>query len=113
MRFKLPHKALFDFLKRPRRQIPPDFLEFGLAAREVMAARTLRAVTGQLTSTEARRMIQEKQSAAIHAQVAYTEAILNGKAASAPGAYFDVYRRAVAANRKRLIAPRWRRPRLR
>ncbi len=59
-------------------------------------------------------MVEEKQLAAMRAQFAYTEAILNGEATSAPSRYFDVYRRAVEANRKRLINrrrpwlwPRW------
>ena len=106
MTFKLRLKALFESL-RPRRKSSPDLLRFGLAAREVMLARLLRAMTGELTAAEARRMVEEKQLAAMHAQVAYTKAILNGEAASAPGRYFDVYRRAVESNRKRLSNRRW------
>ena len=53
-------------------------------------------------------MIEEKRWAAVRAQLAYTEAILNGETASALGAYFDVYHRAVEANRERLCSRRWR-----
>ena len=56
-------------------------------------------------------MVMEKQLAVIRAQLAYTESILNGEAASAIGAYFDVYQRAVESNRKRLSNRRWRWPR--
>jgi hypothetical protein len=59
-----------------------------------------------------------RQVAAVHADVsqfgaggglvAYTKSILNGEAASAPGAYFDVYHRAVQSNRRRLSSRRWR-----
>ena len=43
-------------------------------------------------------MVMEKQLAFIRAHLAYTESILNGEAASALGAYFDVYQRAVESN---------------
>ena len=56
-------------------------------------------------------MVEEKRLAAVRAQLAYGEAILDGEAGSAPGAYFDVYRRAVHSNRKRLSNRHWRWPR--
>ena len=59
-----------------------------------------RAMTGGLSTAKARCMIEEKRWAAVRAQLAYTEAILNGETASAFGAYFDVYHRAVEANRE-------------
>ena len=62
----------------------------------------LRAITGELSVAEAWRMVEEKRRAAVQASFAYTEAILNGEAASALRAYFGVYRRAVESNRKRL-----------
>ncbi|HVI11692.1 MAG TPA: hypothetical protein VM822_02365 [Pseudolabrys sp.] len=70
-------------------------------------------MTGELSAAEAHHMVMEKQSAAMQAHVAYTESILNGEAASAPGAYFDVYHRAVQSNRRRLSSRRWRWPWLR
>ena len=57
--------------------------------------RLLRAMSGELSAAEARRMVEEKRLAAVRAQLAYGEAILDGEAGSAPGAYFDVYRRAL------------------
>jgi hypothetical protein len=71
----------------------------------------LRAMTGELSAAEAYCMVMEKQLAVIRAQLAYTESILNGEAASAIGAYFDVYQRAVESNRKRLSNRPWRWPR--
>jgi hypothetical protein len=50
----------------------------------------LRAITGELSVAEAWRMVEEKRRAAVQASFAYTEAILNGEAASALRAYFDV-----------------------
>ena len=47
-------------------------------------------------------MVGEKPLAAVQAQFAYARAIMSGNAATAAGAYFDVYRRAVKRNRKRL-----------
>ena len=73
----------------------------------------LRAITGELSVAEAWRMVEEKHRAAVQASFAYTEAILNGEAASALRAYFDVYRRAVESNRKRLSIRRRRWPWLR
>jgi hypothetical protein len=70
-------------------------------------------MTGELSPTEARRMVMEKQLAAVQAHLAYTKSILNGEAASAPGAYFDVYHRAAQSNRRRLSSRRWRWPWLR
>ena len=67
-----------------------------------MAARLLLAMTGELNASEARLMVEEKRAAAVRALFAYSDAIMKGKAASAPGAYFDIYRRAVDRNRRRL-----------
>ena len=55
-------------------------------------------------------MVMEKQLAAMQAHLAYTKSILNGEAASATGAYLDVYHRAVQSNRRRLSSRRWRWP---
>ena len=65
-------------------ECPPDQWQFGLDSREVMLARTSQAVTGDLSGTEARRMVLEKQLAAIRGQLAYTRscgAILIGRKA--------------------------------
>ena len=106
-------KGLLEFLRRLHRKSPPDLWHFGLAVREVIAARMWRAMTGKLSAAEARRMVMEKQLAAMQAHLAYAESFLNGEAASAPGAYFDVYHRAVQSNRRRLSNRRWRWPWLR
>ena len=66
------------------------------------------AMTGKLSAAEARLMVAEKQLAAVHAQHAFMAALLKGEAASAFGAYFDVYHRAVESNRNRLGRRRWR-----
>jgi hypothetical protein len=112
MYFKFRSKALFKLL-RLRRKSPPNLWQFGLAVHDVITARTLLAVSGKLSAAEAHRMVDEKRSAAFHAQLACTEAILHGRGASAANAYFDVYQRAVDANRKRLRNRRRRWPRFR
>jgi hypothetical protein len=58
--FKLRLEALFEFLRRLRRKSPPTLWDFGLAVREVIAARMLRAMTGELSAAEAHRMVMEK-----------------------------------------------------
>ena len=103
-------KVVVEFLRRLRRKSPPNLWHFGLAVREVIAARMWRAMTGKLSPAEARRMVMEKHLAAVQAHLAYTESILNGEAGSAPGAYFHVYHRAVKSNRRRLSSRRWRWP---
>ena len=101
-------KVVVEFLGRLHRKSPPNLWQFGFPVREVIAVRMWRAMTGELSGTEARRMVMEKQLAAVQAHLAYTKSILNGEAASAPGAYFDVYHRAVQSNRRRLRNRRWR-----
>jgi hypothetical protein len=110
MRLRLRPKALFELLRRRRN---PNMWQFGLAVHEVIAARTLLAMAGKLSPAEARRMVAEKRLALFRAQFACTDAILNGRSASAARDYFDVYRRAVDSNRKRLSNRGWRWLRLR
>jgi hypothetical protein len=110
MKFKLPPKFLFKRF-RLRRKSPPNLWQFGLAVHDVVAARTLLAASGKMSAAEAHRMVDEKRLAAFRAQLACTEAILHGRGAAAANAYFDVYQRAVASNRKRLSKRRWRWPR--
>jgi hypothetical protein len=73
-----------------------------------MLARTALGMTGDLSGAEARRMVLEKQLAAVRGQLAYTRALLRGDPASAGGEVFDIYRSAVQSNRKRLrkVRPR-------
>jgi hypothetical protein len=113
MILKLRTKTLFEFLGRLRGRSRPNLWQFGLAVREVIAARMSRAMTGKLSAAESRRMVVEKQLAAMCAHFAYMESSLNGEAASALGACFDVYQRAVESNRKRLRNRRWSWPLLR
>ena len=108
--FRLRPKALFELLRRRRN---PNMWQFGLAVHEVIAARTLLAMAGKLSPAEARRMVAEKRLALFRAQVACIDAIINGRGASAARDYFDVYRRAVDSNRKRLSNRGWRWLRLR
>jgi hypothetical protein len=112
MRFRLRAQALFKFL-RQRRESPPNLWQFGLDVRDVIAARTLLAMAGKLSATEAHLMVEEKRLALLRAQFACAEAIITGRSASAAHDYFDVYKRAVESNRKRLSRRRWRWPRLR
>jgi hypothetical protein len=106
-------KVFVELLRRLHSKSPPNLWHFGLAVREVIAVRTWRAMAGELSATEARRMVMEKQLAAVQAHLAYTKSLLNGKAASAPSAYLDVYHHAVQSNRRRLSSRRWRWPWLR
>jgi hypothetical protein len=112
MSFRLRPKALFELLRQRRKPLPNLWL-FGFAVHDVIAARTLLAMAGKLSAAEARRMVEEKRLAVFRAQFACTEAILKGRGASAASDYFDVYKRAVESNRRRLRNRGWRWPRLR
>jgi hypothetical protein len=105
-------EAIAWLVRRLRRRAPADpswhdsrhfdSWQFGRDVRNVMSARIARAMAGDLSAAEARRMVLEKQSAAIRAQHAYARALLNGDLASAHRDVWDIYQRAVRANRKRL-----------
>jgi len=95
-------KTITGLVRRLRRRPPADLWQFGSDVRDVMSARISRAMAGDLSAAEARRMVLEKQSAAIRAQHAYARALLNGDLASANHDVWDIYQRAVRANRKRL-----------
>jgi hypothetical protein len=96
----------FEFIRRLiqrlRRKSHLDLWQFGLDVREVMLARTSQAIAGELSEAEARRMVIEKQSAALRAQLAYTRALLNGDPALGSHEVFDIYRSTVQSNRNRL-----------
>jgi hypothetical protein len=100
---------LLKLIRRLRRKPPadPDLRQFGRDVREVMGARIARAMAGTLSADEARRMVLEKQSAAVRAQLAYLQTLLDGAPAAANRAAFDIYHRAVQSNRKRLGKRRW------
>jgi len=79
-----------------------DLWRFGLDVHEVMTARILRMMTGELSPREAQLMITEKQTAYSHAQIAGVYALLTGGPVSASREMIEVYHRAVKANRSRL-----------
>jgi len=93
---------ILGLTRRLGRKPPPDLWQLGLDAREVMSARISRAMFGRLSAAEARRMVLEKQSAAIRAQHVYARALLDADLASATRGVLDIYHRVVRANRKRL-----------
>jgi hypothetical protein len=98
MRFRF----IRGIVQRRRKKSPWEFGQFGIDVREVMLARTWLAMTGRLSEAEARRMVLEKQSAAIGAQLAYARALMRGAPASGNREVFELYRSAVQPNRKRL-----------
>jgi hypothetical protein len=100
--FRMRFEFIRRLVRRQRRKSHLDLWQFGLDVREVMWARTSQAITGELSEAEARRMVLEKQSAAISAQLAYTQAVLNGDPASGSREAFNIYRSAVQSNRNRL-----------
>jgi hypothetical protein len=69
MRFKFIRRVN----QRLRRKQHLDLWQFGLDVREVVWARTSQAIIGELSDTEARRMVIEKQSAALRAQLTLRE----------------------------------------
>jgi hypothetical protein len=96
-----------NFLNWRKAKAQPDVWQLGRDAREVMQARISLALSGRLSADEARRMVMEKQSAAVRAQLAYMQEVAAGKPAAASQAAVDIYHQAVRSNRKRLIRRRW------
>jgi hypothetical protein len=97
----------FKFLRRLKRKPPPNLWHFALDARDVMATRISRGLTGRLSADEARRMVVEKQAAAARAHLAYMQWLFDGNVAAANDAVFNIYHGAVKSNRKRLARRRW------
>jgi hypothetical protein len=79
-----------------------NFVELARDAGEVIAARTHQALTGTLTATEAHRMIAEKQAASVNAYFAFAKSFWSGDPQAAPYSSFQVFRKAVSGNRRRL-----------
>jgi hypothetical protein len=93
---------LLKFLKRKRARPSRDPKKFAHDAGAVMMTRIAQGLTGRLTAEEARRMVLEKQSAAMRAQFAYLQHLLTGDPRAANAAVYDIYDRTVRSNRKRL-----------
>jgi len=98
MNFKRFKRYLLRLVGKSR----PDPWQFGADVRDVMAARISRAMTGELSAAEMRRMILEKQSAGIRAHNIFARAFWHGSPLTATREVFDIYRRAVRSNHKRL-----------
>jgi hypothetical protein len=79
-----------------------DLWRFGLDVQQVMTARVLRMMAGELSPREARRMFSEKQTAYTDAQIAGAFGFLTGGPVEASCEMMDVYQRAVRANCVRL-----------
>jgi hypothetical protein len=79
-----------------------DFANLARDAGEVIAARTHQALTGTLTAAEAHRMVAEKQTASVDAYFAFAKSFWSGNPQAAPFSSFEVFRKAVSGNRRRL-----------
>jgi hypothetical protein len=79
-----------------------DLWRFGLEVQQVITARILRMMAGELSPCEALRMISEKQTAYTDAQIAGACGFLTGGPVEASYEMMDVYQRAVRANCARL-----------
>jgi hypothetical protein len=93
---------LRNFRLRRKRLELGDFTKLAREAGEVIAARTTKAFSGSLGAGEAHRMVAEKQAAAMEAYLAFTKYALRGQISSASTASFNVFRKAVSSNRRRL-----------
>jgi hypothetical protein len=79
-----------------------DPWRFGLDVQQVVTARVLRMMAGELSPRETRLMFTEKQTAYSHAQIAGAQALLTGGPMAAGCEMIEVYQRAVRANCSRL-----------
>jgi hypothetical protein len=84
-----------------------DVTKLARDAGEVIAARTTQGIKGTLSAAEAHRMVAEKQAAAIKAYFAFTKHALRGEMSSGQAASFNVFRKVVSSNRRRLRRRTW------
>jgi hypothetical protein len=89
-----------------------DLWQFGFDVQEVIAARVIGMMKGELSQSEVRRMVVEKQTAYSNAQIAGAYALLTRGPVEASCEMIEIYQRAVRANCVRLSgAPRsWMKP---
>jgi hypothetical protein len=84
-----------------------DLWRFGFDVQQVIAARVIGMMKGEMSQREVRRMVVEKQTAYSNAQIAGAYALLTGGPVEAGREMIEVYQRAVRANCIRLSgAPR-------
>jgi hypothetical protein len=100
--FPMLPKTFQKLIRFRVRQSAPNFERFSRDVQEVMSARMLLAITGNLNAMEAGRMVLEKQVAALRAQLTCARSLLSGNHASARRECFEIYQEAVHSNRKRL-----------
>jgi thioredoxin-like negative regulator of GroEL len=74
----------------------------GLEAQAVVGLRLFQVATGNGSTAEVARMMQEKVETLFQAQQAASVAIATGRGEAAASRVLSVYRRRVRANRKRL-----------
>lgn len=83
-----------------------DMWQLGLDVQQVITTRVIRMMAGELSLSEARRMISEKQAAYSDAQIAGAYALLTGGPLEAGRKMIKVYQTAVSDNCSRLSKPR-------
>lgn len=84
-----------------------DLWRFGFDVHEVIAARVIAMMKGELSQREVRRMVVEKHTAYSNAQIAGAYALLTRGPIEAGREMIEIYQRAVRANCIRLSdAPR-------
>ena len=79
-----------------------DPWQFGFDVQQVITARVIGMMKGELSQREARRMVVEKQTAYSDAQIVGAYALLTGGPVEAGREMIEVYQRAVRANCIRL-----------
>jgi hypothetical protein len=85
-----------------------DAAQLGLEAQNVIALRLIHlAVGGPSAQAEAKRMVIEKATTFLEAQLATAASLMSGRGHSAPRQALGLYRRRVRANRRRLSPSFW------
>jgi hypothetical protein len=84
-----------------------DFTKLARDAGDVIAARTIQGIKGTLSAAEAHRMVAEKQAAATKAYFAFTKHAVRGKMSAGQAAAFNVFKKAVSLNHRRLVRRAW------
>ena len=90
--------------RRNLQRLSSDWFMAGVEAQQVIALRMMKlALGGDAAAREAERMVDEKVATASKVGTAATAAVLAGGGAGVPAASLRTYRRAMRANRRRLL----------
>ena len=103
--FQLERSLMLPISLNPVAQLAFDTLHLGREALSLIGLRLFKMATGGVpAASEALRMVPEKITALVDAQVLITASVLSGRPDLAPAQVVALYRERVSDNEQRLTA---------